>query len=63
MVQALVCTLKNLKKDVDLAQFLRLVQHNAIAIIIVNGAKKDRQTPQVAISPHTKLTFRKRYEM
>jgi hypothetical protein len=59
MVKALVHTLKGLEENVDLAEFLRLVQYS---VIVNNNAISNYQTPQVAISPHTKLVFLKRFD-
>jgi hypothetical protein len=56
MVTALLQTLEGHREDVDLSEFLRMVQNN----VVNNNAPQDHQTPQVAIFPHKKLTFLKK---
>jgi hypothetical protein len=58
LVKALNQTLNGLREDVDLLEFLRLVQHSVVA---KNNSFK-YQTPQIAVSQHIKLTFLKRYD-
>jgi hypothetical protein len=60
MVIAIVKTLIRLDKDADLVEFLHLVQHECISMCISINDVNCRQTPQIEIFPHKKITFHKR---
>jgi hypothetical protein len=53
MVNAMVKSLKNLKEDVDLVEFLRMMQSNCFE----TNSPDNNQTPQLAICQHARITF------
>jgi hypothetical protein len=56
MVEAIVMALSCLEEDVDLVEFLRIVQRKCFDV----NASSEHQTPQVAIFPHEKIIFHKK---
>jgi hypothetical protein len=57
MVDAIIEALESLEKDVDLVEFLRIVQYKCVE----RNALHDHQTPQVTIFPTKRLVFHKAY--
>jgi hypothetical protein len=56
MVQAIVESLNGLEEDVDLVEFLRIVQRKCFDV----NASSEQQTPQVTIFPHKRVFFHKK---